>query len=276
VRQAFIDTIFELAAADPRVCYIGSDLSPEIMARMKAEMPGRAWMEGVSEQYCVGMATGLALEGKIPWVHTIATFLTRRAFEQIAIAAQQSLPLRLLGNGGGLIYAPLGPTHLAIDDIALMRSIPNMTVICPADSEEAVELAVEYKDHRGPIYFRVGVDQKVNYELAAINHDFMIASTGSISAQAIEAARILGCIAEHHPIVKPIKDGLTKRRMRVRRNLVSVEEHSIIGGLGDAVRADLKIGIPDVWPDRYGTRDDLLRHYGLMPEQIAERIWREL
>jgi len=271
MRQAFIDTIFELASQDPRVCYIGSDLSPEIMARMKAEMPGRAWMEGVSEQYCVGMATGLALEGKIPWVHTIATFLTRRAFEQIAIAAQQNLPLRLLGNGGGLIYAPLGPTHLAIDDIALMRSIPNMTVICPADSHEARELAIAYKDHQGPIYFRVGVDQIMSYDLRAADHDFIIVCAGSISKQAVEAANLLGCLAEHHSVVKPIKVD------RVRyAELVSVEEHSVIGGLGDAIGADLKIGIPDVWPDRYGTREDLLRYYGLMPEQIAERIRREL
>jgi transketolase len=272
VRQAFIDTIFELAAADPRVCYIGSDLSPEIMARMKAEMPGRAWMEGVSEQYCVGMATGLALEGKIPWVHTIATFLTRRAFEQIALAAQQRLPLRLLGNGGGLIYAPLGPTHLAIDDIALMRSIPNMTVICPADAEEASELAIHYKDLPWPIYFRVGVDQQVLPLVFTRSGglDCRIVSTGSITKQATDAAHILGCPIHHLSVVKPT------RQITGYGKIISVEEHSVLGGLGDAIGADLKIGIPDVWPDHYGTREDMLRHYGLTPEKIAERIRREL
>jgi len=269
MRQAFIDTIFALAAADPRICYIGSDLSPEIMARMQAEMPGRAWMEGVSESYCVNMARGLAHEGRIPWVHTIATFLTRKAYEEIAIAAQENLPLRLLGNGGGLIYAPLGPTHLAIDDIALMRLIPNMTVICPADAEDARDLTLQYTDHQGPIYFRVGVTQSPLMMLEAAPGN-LIASTGSISMQAAEAARILGYDHIHCAVVKPL------HAMPPAHHIISVEEHSIIGGLGDAVEADLKIGIPDVWPDRYGTREDLLRYYGLMPEQIAERIRREL
>jgi transketolase len=273
MRQAFIDTIFELAATDPRVCYIGSDLSPEIMARMKAEMPGRAWMEGVSEQYCVGMATGLAHEGKIPWVHTISTFLTRKGYEQIALAAQQRLPLRLLGNGGGLIYAPLGPTHLAIDDIALMRAIPNMTVICPSDAIEARFLANHYKDHLGPIYFRVGVTQaEINPISMSSRPDVVIASTGSISREASTAAEIIGSSFVHFPVVKPLDSSI----IRPGSVVFSVEEHSIIGGLGDAIGADIKIGIPDVWPDLYGTREDLLRHYELTPEQIAERIRREL
>lgn len=271
MRQAFIDTIFELAAKDERVCYIGSDLSMEIMTRMRKEMPGRAWMEGVSEQYCVGMATGLAIEGKIPWVHTIATFLTRRSFEQIALAAQQNLPLRLLGNGGGLIYAPLGPTHLAIDDIAIMRAIPNMTVICAADGTEARELAIFLREHQGPIYFRVGADQSPLEPLRQTDRHLLIVSTGSISLQAREAALLLGCGWEHYPVVKPVP--VVGRRHDF---LVSVEEHNVIGGLGDAIRADIKIGVPDVWPSHYGTREDLLQEFGLTASQIVQRIRSEV
>ena len=100
-------------------------------------MPGRAFMEGVSEQHVVGMAAGLAMEGFIPYVHTIATFITRRCFEQVAVdLCLHNLPVRLIGNGGGLVYAPLGPTHLAIEDIAIMRALPNMTVVAVCDAEE--------------------------------------------------------------------------------------------------------------------------------------------
>ena len=89
-------------------------------------------MEGVSEQHVIGMSAGMALNGFIPYVNTIATFLTRRCYEQVLIdLSLHNLPVRLIGNGGGLVYAPLGPTHQAIEDIGLMRMIPNMTVICP-------------------------------------------------------------------------------------------------------------------------------------------------
>ena len=92
-------------------------------------------MEGVAEQYIIGMSAGLAKEGFIPYVNTISTFLTRRCCEQVAIdLCLHDLPVRLIGNGGGLVYAPLGPTHLAIDDLSLMKSIPNMTIISPCDA----------------------------------------------------------------------------------------------------------------------------------------------
>lgn len=318
MRQALINSIFELAKIDPRTAYIGSDLSPDIMARMNAEMPGRAWMEGVSEQYCVGMATGLALEGMVPWVHTIATFLTRRAFEQIALAAQQNLPIRLLGNGGGLIYAPLGPTHLAIDDIALMRSIPNMTVICPCDAEEARELAMASKDYPGPIYFRVGWTQQpwrffdhtaeigkaMGYESYAEDGEppprVLLISTGSITLNAQCAAEMLAgrdgisCAVMHCHTVKPLDlDGILHAAQGCEM-IGTVEEHSLIGGLAsaltDAMLIDgrtriewpnnsckvIAMGIPDVWPHRYGTRDDLLRYYRLQPDQIAGLVKEEL
>lgn len=300
MRDEIRDAIFEMAKTDPRIAYIGSDLSPGLLERMRKEMPGRAFMEGISEQYCVGMATGLATEGMVPWVETFASFLTRRAFEQIALAAQQNLPLRLLGLGGGLIYAHLAPTHLAIDDVALMRSIPGMTVICPCDAAEGRALALQSTDYPGPIYFRVGWTQpNVNHHtpirigravrLYGPDHRssekvlVLIISTGSITAQAITAARLLGseipCRVLHCATVKPLDLDAIMDASDVG-DIYTIEEHSEIGGLGDAVQnlgwKINKIGIPDVWPDRYGTRDDALRQYGLQPDQIADRIRREL
>src|SRR3989338_5610353 len=102
------------------------------------------------------MAAGLALEGKIPYVNTIATFLTRRCFEQIVLdLCLHKANVRLIGNGGGLVYAPLGPTHLSIDDIAILRAIPNMTIIAPADADEMRRLMPQTVDYTGPIYIRL-------------------------------------------------------------------------------------------------------------------------
>src|SRR6266436_10429145 len=156
MRPTCINMVFELAKRDPRVVYIGSDLDPPLTKRMREEMPGRAFMEGVSEANVVGMAAGLAMEGFIPYVHTIATFITRRCYEQVAVdLCLHNLPVRLIGNGAGLVYAPLGPTHLAIEDIAIMRALPNMTVVAVSDADEMRRLMNQTLDWPGPIYIRL-------------------------------------------------------------------------------------------------------------------------
>ena len=130
MRQMCLDMVYELAKEDPRIFFIGSDLGANTLDKFKEEMPSRFLMEGISEANVVGMATGMALEGKIPYVNTIATFITRRCYEQVVLdASLHNVNVRLIGNGGGLVYAPLGPTHLAIEDLAIMRAIPNMTIV---------------------------------------------------------------------------------------------------------------------------------------------------
>src|ERR1700720_3635605 len=156
MRPACINKVFDLAKRDPRVVYIGSDLSLDLTQRMRKEMPGRAFMEGVSEAHVIGMAAGLAMEGFIPFVHTIATFITRRCYEQVAVdLCLHNLPVRLIGNGGGLVYAPLGPTHLAIEDISIFRALPNMTIVAVADAEEMKRFMPQTVDYEGPIYIRL-------------------------------------------------------------------------------------------------------------------------
>src|SRR3990167_8517113 len=114
MRQTCVDMVYELAKQDDRVVFIGSDLSPGMLADMKRDYPDRHYMEGVYEQNIIGMAAGLAMEGYIPFVNTIATFITRRCYEQVAVdICMHNLPIRLIGNGGGVVYAPLVPTHLA-------------------------------------------------------------------------------------------------------------------------------------------------------------------
>src|SRR5580658_10634781 len=156
MRQTCLNMVYDLAKRDKRVLFIGSDLSPGLLGDMKKEMPERWYMEGITEANVIGMAAGFAMEGYIPYVNTIATFITRRCYEQVAVdLCLHDLPVRLIGNGGGLVYAPLGPTHLAIEDIAIMRALPNMTIVSVCDAEEMKRFMDQTLDWSGPIYIRL-------------------------------------------------------------------------------------------------------------------------
>src|SRR5437879_9713148 len=157
MRQTCLDQVYLLAKADPRVVFIGSDLGAGTLRKCQEEMPQRFVMAGVSEAHIVGMAAGMALEGSIVYVNTISTFITRRCFEQVAVdLCLHNLPVRLIGNGGGLVYAPLGPTHLAIEDMAIMRALPNMAVVAVSDAPEMIRLMEVSLDWPSPIYIRLG------------------------------------------------------------------------------------------------------------------------
>ncbi len=304
MRQTCVNMVFELAKRDPRVFYLGSDLSPDITARMTREMPSRAFMEGVSEANVVGMAAGLAMEGYIPFVHTIATFITRRCYEQVALdLCLHNLPVRLIGNGGGLVYAPLGPTHLAIEDIAIMRALPNMTVVAVSDADEMRRLMNQTLDWPGPIYIRLakGGDPIVSraengFEIGKAipmrteaGASVALISSGIMTSHALTAADLLseqGFKSDvlHVHTIKPLDAEAIRRCARGARLVVTIEEHTIVGGLGSAVLDSLiddigcgapaikRLGIPDTFAQSYGTQNDLLETYGLLPEQISSTI----
>ena len=129
MRQQALEKVYSLARLDSRVIFVGSDLGHGTLKAMREELPNQFVMEGISEQYIVGFVAGLAKEGYIPYVNTIANFFTRRAFEQMAMdVALHSLPVRFLATGGGMVYAPLGPTHTAVDYLSLMSEI-NFTIL---------------------------------------------------------------------------------------------------------------------------------------------------
>ena len=306
MRPACVNKIFDLAKRDPRVVYIGSDLDPPLVRRMQKEMPGRAFMEGVSEQHVVGMAAGLAMEGYIPFVHTIATFITRRCYEQVAVdLCLHNLPVRLIGNGGGLVYAPLGPTHLAIEDIAIMRSLPNMTVVSVCDADEMNRFMDQTLDWPGPIYIRLakGYDpivsrDELGFEIGkaipmrvagAGAKRALLVATGVATTRSLEAADLLAengidCTVLHMPTVKPLDEAAILEYAGDMPLVVTVEEHSVVGGLGSAVTDTLveasrgrlplikRLGIPDVFAKKYGNQDQLMAMYGLQPPEIAESV----
>lgn len=300
MRKTSLDMVHVLARRDPRVVFVGSDLGPGVLDAMRSEMPDRFFMEGVSEQNLIGMAAGLAMEGYIPYVNTIATFLTRRCFDQLAIdLSLQNLPVRLIANGGGLVYAPLGPTHLAIEDLAILRALPNMTVICPCDAEEMMRVMESSLDHPGPVYIRLakGGDKVVSRKEDGFaigkavrmreGSDVCFIATGIMTQRALAVYDSLvkdgidaGVV--HMPTVKPLDEEIVSQVSRKARLVVTLEEHTRTGGLGGAVAeflADaglnprlLRLGIPDVFPKTYGSQEEMLETFDLHPEGIAQRV----
>jgi transketolase len=302
MRKTCLDMVYELAKQDPRIFFIGSDLGAGTLNRFKAEMPDRFFMEGVSEANLIGMAAGLALEGNIVYVNTIATFLTRRCFEQIALdLCLHNVRVRLIGNGGGLVYAPLGPTHEAIDDIAILRALPRMTILVPADAEEMRRLMPQTVEHPGPIYIRLAkggdpvlTDDRVPFEIGKVfvmreGDDALIITTGvtlqtALFACDMLAAKGIRAAVLHVPTVKPLDAAVLREHCRRAPAIVSVEEHSIFGGLGSAVAEVIaeagfaapkrfqRIGILDVFPEQYGSQASLMAHCGITAERIASVI----
>lgn len=300
MRKVGMDSVYRLAKRDPRVVFIGSDLGPGVLSEMQAEFPERFFMEGVSEQHIVGMAAGLAMDGYIPYINTIATFLTRRCYEQVAIdVGLHALPVRLLASGGGAVYAPLGPTHMALDDIALMRAIPNMAVVAPVDADEMGRLMDASLTWPGPLYIRFakGGDPIVSRagDGFAIGKaiglreggEVLLVGTGVMTNRALIAAELLaesgveaGVLHVH--TVKPLDEQAILERAGTVRLVVTVEEHSEIGGLGAAVVdllgehgapvAFMKLALPDAFVHAYGSQDHVLEEARLQPPDIAARV----
>ncbi|WP_439629705.1 transketolase family protein [Gemmata sp.] len=302
MRERCLKTITELARTDERIVFVGSDLGAGVMADFKAACPDRFFMEGVAEQNLVGLAAGMAMEGRVVYLNTIATFLTRRCYEQVVVdLGMHNANVRLVANGGGVVYAPLGPTHLATDDIAIMRAIPNMTIIAPADAEEMERATRATVDHHGPVYVRVakGHDPVVTTETGDFQigravpmrdgHDALIVTTGVglqvclAAADQLTAAGVDATVL-HMPTIKPLDtEALAAAAERVPV-IVTVEEHSVIGGLGSAVaeylaEADLlshrkfrRIGFPDVFPSGYGDQAGMMRRHGISADAVAATV----
>ena len=309
MRQTCLNMVHDLATRDKRVLFIGSDLSPGLLSEMKKEMPERWYMEGITEANVIGMAAGFAMEGYMPFVNTIATFITRRCYEQVAVdLCLHELPVRLIGNGGGLVYAPLGPTHLAIEDIAIMRALPNMTVTAVCDAKEMVRLMNATLAWPNPIYIRLakGGDPVVSREengfalgkaipmrRARSRRSIVLMATGVMTTNCLAAADLLtkdghDVSVVHFHTIKPLDEDAVMDFSREAELVATVEEGTVIGGFGSAVTdvlveklgtslpALVRIGLPDAFPHKYGVQEELFEIYGLAPAQIAARVSKSL
>ncbi len=302
MRQTCLNMVYELAKGDPRIFFIGSDLGIGTLENFKREMPDRFFMEGISEANIIGMAAGLALEGKIPYVNTIATFLTRRCFEQLVVdLCLHNVNVRLIANGGGLVYVPLGPTHEAIEDLAILRAIPNMTVVAPADADEMTRLMPQTVDYPGPIYIRLakGYDPIVTRDDLPFQigkaipmregSDALIVTTGITLKHGLEAADVLSSLGLnaavlHVHTIKPLDTEAILDNAAQVPLVVTIEEHTIIGGLGSAVAEVIaeagfdpgkrfrRIGIPDVFPDQYGSQASLMQRYSITTKELTSVV----
>jgi transketolase len=212
-----------------------------------------------------------------------------------------NVPVRLIGSGGGMVYAPLGPTHLAIEDIAIFRAVPNMTIIAPADANEMRRLMPQTVNHPGPIYIRLGKggdpivtpdDQQFVIGKAYLlreGKDTLIVTTGitlktSLDAAAALAQQGINAAVLHVPTVKPLDAQAILSQAAKVPVVVTIEEHTLPGGLGSAVaeliaEADFptakrfkRIGIPDVFPDQYGSQASLMVRYQLTAEHLARTV----
>jgi transketolase len=298
MRQTCMNMVYELAKRDARVVFVGSDLGIGTLKQFKAEMPDRYFMEGVSEQAIIGLCAGLALEGKVVYFNTIATFITRRAFDQVAIdCCLHRAPVRLIGSGGGLVYAPLGPTHLAIEDIAIFRALPNMTIVAPADAHEMERFMNVSVDHPGPIYIRLGKgdepivtpdDQRFEigkaYTLRQGDPQTLILTTGVCASAALAADTDATVV--HVPTIKPLDAETILAKVASARVVVTIEEGTLVGGFGSAI-AELildaglsprfkRLGIPDVFPDQYGSQASLMERYQISAGHLTttiQKLW---
>lgn len=292
MRQMALNTVYEMAQKDNRIVFIGSDLGSGTLEKMKAEFPLRFYMEGISEQYLIGMAAGLAKEGFIPYLNTISTFFTRRAFEQIAIdLALHNLPVRILASGGGMVYAPLGPTHTSIEDFSLMQSIPGVKVFSPADSVEMRNLLLETLDDPQPLYIRFGkgdesdvtdADSSSVYTPKVFGDkgsELLICTTGVVLQAALKVREVLnsqGIPIEiwHFPFLGSTSDSLVLNRYKDFKYILVVEEHIPIGGLFTNLlhlfnknkldtRSLHQISLPFEYSHSYGSQADHLAINGL-------------
>ena len=302
MRKTSLECVYQLAKTDERVIFIGSDLGVGVLDDMRKQFPDRWFMEGISEQHIIGMAAGLALEGFIPYVNTIATFLTRRCYEQLVIdVGLHRLPLRLIGNGGGAVYAPLGPTHQAIEDLAIMRAIPNMTVVAPCDSLEMERLMLATLSWPDPIYIRLakGGDQVISEK----TQDFQIGkgvsflspgevlfvTTGIMTQRAVTASNLLSadgisCGVLHMHTIKPLDEEILIKMASNVSTVVTVEEHQRTGGLGTVVLETLsdaglisppkviRLGIGESFSDEYGSQNSLLESWGLDVNALVKAV----
>ncbi len=301
-REALGKKLVQLAQVNRNIVVLDADLASSTRMVYFAEaIPDRFFQMGVAEQNMMGVAAGMALMGKIPFVSTFGVFSSRRACDQVAISvAHNGANVKILGPYSGIVSGNNGATHQSMEDVGIMRAIPHVVVIDPSDdieTEQVVEAAVAFD---GPVYLRITRDawprvspDGYRFEIGKAvqvreGQDITLVGSGMMTSQCVEAAEILapqGIQARvlHMPTLKPIDTDALAKAARETRGIVTAENHNIYGGLGSAVAEALaehaparmrRIGIKDCYGE-CGGNADLLSKYGMSPKHIAQAA-REL
>ncbi len=304
MRNAFIDELTKLAANDERVMILSGDIGNRMFDKFKAAFPGRFVNVGIAEANMIGTAAGLAMGGMRPFSYTMAAFSPGRCVEQIRLdLCQHNLPVTVVGLGAGLSYTALGPTHQALEDIAWMRTIPNMTVLCPGDCLEARAAIRAALSHDGPVYLRLGKkgepdvhasvpDLRIGQALEIRQgDDVALLAVGTVLPEATAAAERLavkGISAAVYSLlsIKPLDAGLLERLFDPaggKKLVAVVEEHFAAGGAWSAVAEWLaerengqtplmRFGVPDAFIHEAGGQGWIRKRLGLDGQSVAERI----
>ena len=282
MRNTVINCLMERARIDDRIFLVTPDVGFSVLEKFRCEFPDRFLNVGIAEQNAIGVAAGLALSGYIPYVYSMVPFVTMRCFEQVRIdVAYMKTNVRLLGLGAGLTYGPQGASHHSIEDIAIMRALPNMTVCCPGDPVEARELISQSYDYEGPIYFRLGKNNEpvIHPEgtevrigkavRVAEGADLALITTSNMLEQGMRwvgdwANEGLQATLLSMPTIKPFDHGAVLELIENGIPIITLEEHNIIGGLGSVVAEVIaesgkgvkfkRIAIPDAYVHDVGSQ----------------------
>ena len=297
-RFGFGEGLRDIARINNKIIGLGADITSSVSLDFFAkEFPERFYSFGIAEQNIVGVAAGLALSGKIPVFSTYAVFASLRAADQIRISlCYNNLPVIIGGAHAGISVGPDGATHQALEDIAVMRVMPNMTVISPCDANQTHKAVISaIKNIKGPVYIRFGREPMPNFTSFDLDFeigkgqtlkqgsDISIIATGHLVWEALEAAKELECngisarVINIHTI-KPIDKDILIKAAKETGKIITAEEHQVIGGLGSAVAEVLSenyptpikmIGIKDTFGES-GNASELMDKYGLRSKDIIK------
>ena len=305
MRHDFVQQTLREMERNKNIVFLTGDLGFRALEPIQTRFPDRFHNVGIAEANMIGMAAGLALMGKKVIAYSISTFLTMRPYEQIRTdICYDNLDVKLFGTGGGFNYPTHGITHHSVEDIAIMSVLPNMKVVCPAYSWEAREATRALLRNSGPSYMRLSKAPSSTYEkkdwqfeigkgyAVRPGTDVVLISTGNILDMVMETAKLLeqkikkkiGVISM--PTVKPLDEELVLKLAKKARAIFTIEEHSIIGGLGSAIGMVLAqsgartvfraFGIPDRYIKDVGDRKYLLTKCGLSPELLVSQIFQTI
>lgn len=301
MRNKFIKTLIEEARINENIFVITPDLGFSVLEEFEKEFPERFLNVGIAEANAVNIAAGLALSGKIVYVYSIIPFVTMRPFEQIRVnLAYMNTNVRLVGVGAGITYGPAGATHHAIEDVAIMRALPNMTVFSPSDPWEVESAVKESITYPGPIYFRLAkkgepIISNTNQSFALgkaneieVGDDLSILFSGNGSDIAIEVANKLKeklnksvyLISIH--TLKPFDSDIIEKLIIREKPIFTIEEHSVMGGLGSIVAEYIaesaynpkfkRFALPDEYSHYVGSQKHIRKKFGFTSESILKTI----
>lgn len=297
MRNAFAEEMTRVAATDKRVVVLSGDIGNKLFDKLKVVDEKRFYNCGIAEANMMGVAAGMAMSGLRPFVYTITPFTTTRCFEQIRVdVCYHDAPVVIVGTGSGLSYSELGPTHHSLEDMAILRTLPGMRVLAPCDASELRQALHEVLKDDSPTYIRIGKKGEAdihpsppNLKLGKVlvvrpGTDVALLCAGNMMADTLKAADLLAAsgisaeVVSFHT-VKPLDADYLQRAALRFKLLVTVEEHSRIGGFGSAVAewrmaqprnvAQLGFGTDDVFMHEVGSQAYARKKYGLTADNIA-------